>query len=188
MTMERRALGHFIAESPTHLVGYASVFNRLSEDLGGFREQISPSAFRRTVEDSEADVRALVNHDSTMVLGRRISGTLELSTDEHGLKIKILMPQTTYARDLTELVRRGDVSQMSFGIIVQPGGDNWGIRDGQRVRTVTDVQLLEVSVVSVPAYPDTTVALRSRDSWDGRRARQSRERVIRLLNISRSFQ
>ena len=174
--MERRALGSFTADAG-QLVGYASVFNSLSENLGGFREQIAQMAFRRTLEDEGADVRALVNHDSSMVLGRRSNGTLELGTDDRGLKVRISVPDTTYGRDLLELVRRGDISQMSFGFMVNPGGDHWDTRDGERIRTVTDLSLVEVSVVAIPAYTDTTVAIRSRDGWD----QANRVRRLKLL-------
>lgn len=163
--MERRALGSFTADAAGELIGYASLFDTLSENLGGFREKIDRAAFRRTLEDDTADVRALMNHDTAMVLGRRQNGTLKLSTDDRGLKVAISVPDTSYGRDLVELVRRGDVSQMSFGFVVHPGGDHWTTRDGERIRTVTDLQLVEVSVVAIPAYTDTTVALRSRDGW-----------------------
>lgn len=162
--MERRSVGSFTADAG-QLVGYASVFDSLSENLGGFREKIDRSAFRRTLEDEAADVRALVNHDTAMVLGRRANGTLKLFTDDRGLKVGIAVPDTSYGRDLLELVRRGDVSQMSFGFVVAPNGDHWTTRDGERIRTVTDLQLVEVSVVAIPAYTDTSIALRSRDGW-----------------------
>lgn len=174
--MERRALGTFTADAG-QLVGYASVFNSLSENLGGFREQIAPSAFKRTLEDETADVRALVNHDSSMVLGRRANGTLDLATDERGLNVKIKVPETSYGRDLLELVRRGDISQMSFGFFVNPGGDHWDTRDGERIRTVTDLSLVEVSVVAIPAYADTSIAIRSRDGWD----QANRIRLLKLM-------
>jgi len=144
------------------LVGYAAVFGPLSEDLGGFRERVAPEAFNRSLED-DTDIRALVDHDTAKVLGRTSSGTLKLSTDERGLKVEIDLPNTTYANDLRALLERGDVSQMSFAFLVEPNGEKWEGRDesGMRIRILTDVQLIEVSVVTIPAYPDTVAALRS---------------------------
>lgn len=168
--MERRLLST-VASDAGRLTGYASVYNSLSEDLGGFRERISPAAFTRTLDDTSADVRALVNHDSSLVLGRRSAGTLRLSTDKNGLGVEIYPPDTSYARDLRMLIERGDVNQMSFGFIVR--ADEWTIEETVRVRTVTDVELIEVSVVTIPAYPDTTVAIRSRDQWSASQLRLS---------------
>jgi HK97 family phage prohead protease len=168
------------------LVGYASVFGPLSEDLGGFRERIAPGAFNRTLQNKSSDVRALVNHDSTMVLGRRQNDTLQLSVDSTGLKVTINPPSTSYAADLMELVKRGDVSQMSFGFIVTPGGESWGVEDGVKIRTVSDLELLEVSVVSIPAYPDTTVAVRGLGLWESdilQKRLQNRGTRITLLHL-----
>jgi HK97 family phage prohead protease len=168
------------------LVGYASVFGPLSEDLGGFRERIAPGAFNRTLHNKSSDVRALVNHDSTMVLGRRQNDTLQLSVDSTGLKVTINPPSTSYAADLMELVKRGDVSQMSFGFIVTPGGESWNVEDGVKIRTVSDLELLEVSVVSIPAYPDTTVAVRGLGLWESDRLQkrlQNRGNRITLLHL-----
>lgn len=144
------------------LVGYAAVFGPLSEDLGGFRERVAPGAFDASLED-DTDIRALVDHDTSKVIGRRSSGTLRVATDERGLRVEIDLPNTTYANDLRELMSRGDVSQMSFAFLVQPDGEKWEGRDenGVRIRTLTNVQLIEVSVVTIPAYPDTVAALRS---------------------------
>jgi uncharacterized protein len=144
------------------LVGYAAVFGPLSEDLGGFRERVAPGAFDASLAD-DTDIRALVDHDTSKVIGRRSSGTLRVATDERGLRVEIDLPNTTYANDLRELMARGDVSQMSFAFLVQPDGEKWEGRDesGVRIRTLTNVQLIEVSVVTIPAYPDTVAALRS---------------------------
>jgi HK97 family phage prohead protease len=161
------------------IFGYAAVYGPLSEDLGGFRERVAPSAFSRIVEDEQIDVRALVNHDTAQVLGRRAAGTLKIRSTEHGLRVEIDPPETNYANDLKILLKRGDVSQMSFGFFVRPGGETWGEEDGQRIRTLTDVELIEVSVVTIPAYPDTSAALRSLEGIDQRRL--SRERQLWLL-------
>lgn len=140
--------------------GYAAVFNSLSEDLGGFREQIAPGAFSETLSD---DVRALWNHDANFVLGRTTSGTLSLREDNHGLAIEIDPPDTQQARDLLVSIRRGDVSQMSFGFYTKD--DGWEKRDGENIRTLRKVELLDVSPVTYPAYQDTAVAVRSLDTW-----------------------
>lgn len=144
------------------IVGYAAVYNQLSEDLGGFRERILPGAFKRAL-GGEADVRALINHDEALVLGRTKSGTLRLRSTAKGLAVQIDPPQTGYARDLRESMSRGDVDGMSFAF--GKAKDEWGEEqiDGKpvTVRTVRDVDIYDVSVVTYPAYPQTEVALRS---------------------------
>ena len=146
------------ASGKPKISGYAAVFNSRSEDLGGFVEVIKPGAFARTLTDG-ADVRALVGHDSNQVIGRNKAGTLDVFEDDHGLKVEIDPPDTTVGRDIVESVRRGDIDSMSFGFIVET--DSWNTEDGQEVRTLEDVELLEVSVVAWPAYQDTEVAVRS---------------------------
>ncbi len=139
------------------LTGYAALFNTLSQDLGGFREKIARGAFTNSLE---GDVRALINHDSAKILGRTSAGTLSLREDSQGLAVEIEPPETSYARDLLESVRRGDITQMSFGFITRQ--DKWETQDGMQVRTLLEVKLLDVSPVTFPAYPDTSVALRRR--------------------------
>lgn len=147
-----------------HITGYAAVFNSLSEDLGGFREKIAPGAFARAIK--EDDVRALWNHNSDCVLGRKKSGTLRLSEDNHGLKIECDPPDAQWVRDLIASIDRGDIDQMSFGFIVRryPDGSRgcqWIVENGEDIRILTDVELFDVSPVTFPAYADTEVGLRS---------------------------
>lgn len=144
--------------------GHAAVFNQLSEDLGGFREQIAPGAFTEAIKTD--DVRALWNHNPDFVLARNMSGTLQLSEDTRGLAIEIDPPDTQWARDLLVSIKRGDVNQMSFGFSVRPNGQNWAKDDtGTVVRTLTRVRLFDVSPVTYPAYPQTDVAARCLRSW-----------------------
>jgi len=147
-------------DEPAKIAGHAAVFNQLSEDLGGFREKIQPGAFKEAVK---GDVRALVNHNSDKVLGRTKSGTLDLEEDDKGLAFELVLPDTQPARDLTASMERGDVDQMSFGFRTLE--DKWETKDGEDVRTLVKVELFEVSPVTFPAYPQTDVALRSRDAW-----------------------
>lgn len=159
--LERRSLGgelRMLGEDSRRLRGYAIVFHRLSVDLGGFRERILPDAVARTLRDG-ADVRALVDHDSSKVIGRTRAGTLRLDADGHGLRVDIDPPDTTVARDLLESVRRGDITGMSFAF--KTLDDTWDHEDGETIREVRDMEIYEVSVVSFPAYPDTSVAQRS---------------------------
>ena len=161
---ERRFSGESRMEMSTDrkLRGTAIVFNSLSVNLGGFREIITPDAVERTLREG-LDVRALVDHDTGKVIGRVKAGTLALRKDRHGLRVEIDPPNTSYARDLMESVERGDISGMSFGFRVPPGGDEWRDEDGGMVRYVRDMTVSEVSVVSFPAYEqtDVNVALRS---------------------------
>lgn len=138
--------------------GYAAVFNELSLDLGGWRERVAPGAFARSVADN--DVRALWDHDSKYVLGRNRAGTLTLEEDERGLGVEILPPGTEWAGDLLKSMKRGDVNQMSFGFYVRQ--DEWIEEDGVLVRVLRDVDLFDVSVVTFPAYTQTSAEARKR--------------------------
>jgi HK97 family phage prohead protease len=148
-------------DGPRKIIGYAAIFNSLSEDLGGFREKIAPGCFARACK--EADVRALMNHDSNYVIARTKSGTLRLSEDAHGLKIECDPPESQWVKDMMASIDRGDIDQMSFGF--RTLSDEWNLVDGESVRTLLDVELFDVSVVAFPAYPDTTVGLRSLEIW-----------------------
>lgn len=141
------------------ITGYASVFNSLSQDLGGFKEQIKPGAFRNSLKNSEHDVRALVEHDGNKMLARTKSGTLKVWEDKKGLRVEIDPANTSYARDLVEQIQRGDVDSYSFGF--QVIDDSFEKKNGQLIRTVNEVDVFEVSVVSNPAYLATELSLRS---------------------------
>ncbi len=90
------------------LSGYAAVFNKWSEDLGGFREMIKPGAFKKTI--AEADIRACINHDPNLILGRNKAGTLTLSENNLGLKYEVPLSEQSYARDLVINVGKGNIS------------------------------------------------------------------------------
>nr|WP_012816578.1 HK97 family phage prohead protease [Staphylococcus aureus]ACZ58997.1 prohead protease [Staphylococcus aureus] len=137
--------------------GYALRFNTLSNDLGGFVETISPEALK---EADLSDVRCLIDHDSSKVLGRTTSETLELKIDEEGLYFRTQLPNTTYAKDLYENIRLGNINQCSFGFILDENGDEFEKReDGLFKRTLRKIKsLFDVSIVTYPAYNDTDVA------------------------------
>lgn len=159
--------------------GHAAVFNSLSEDLGGFREQISPGAFGDAI--GRDDIRALFNHNPDFVLGRNKSGTLRLSEDRTGLAVEIDPPDTQVARDLAVSIERGDINQMSFGFRVDRDGQEFEDREGQIIRTLTRVALFDVSPVTYPAYPATDVAVRSMDAW-----LKERQEIIEAENVDAS--
>jgi len=141
------------------VTGYAALFNSRSVDFGGWYEIISPSAFTATLADSP-DVLALRDHDPSILLGRTLSGTLTLSVDSVGLKFDLTLPDTTQAADLAESMSRKDIDSCSFGFTTD--NDVWTEDgEGNTVRTLIAVTLYEISIVSFPAYPDTSASLRS---------------------------
>lgn len=167
-----------MAAEGSKLVGYPAVFNRRSVKLWDFYEVIKPGAFKRTIANG-ADVRALLNHDPNFVFGRTKSGTLLLAEDATGLSADINPPDAQWARDRVESVRRGDVDQMSFAFRAMPGGESWRMEGNDLVRELTDVELFDVSVVTYPAYPETTVAVRSIDVGGGGSAQKRSIFVMR---------
>lgn len=139
------------------IVGYAAVFGEWSQDLGGFVETILPGFFAPTLDQ---DVRALWQHDPLYVLGRTTNETLALEEDDRGLRVRIVPPESGWARDAVVSLRRGDVSQMSFAFAVER--ELWEpVQNGLSQRTlVTARALYDVSPVTFPAYPQTSVAVR----------------------------
>ena len=152
MAVEKRA--------DTVIAGYAAVFGGEADIGGSFREVIAPGAFTETLKT--ADVRAYFDHDRGRVLGRTSAGTLRLKEDAKGLAVEIDLPDTTDGRDVKTLLERGDIDGMSFGFVVTH--DEWDETSDPPMRTIHAVSLREVSVVSEPAYGDTSVALRSLDA------------------------
>lgn len=144
---------------PARIVGHAAVFDQLSDDLGGFREQIKPGAFSKTLQ--KADIRALWQHDVNYVLGRRKNNTLRVWEDAEGLAFEILPPNTQWASDVLVTLQRGDVDQMSFGF--RTIRDRWEQDEEDNVtRTLIEVELFDISPVTFPAYPQTSAEARSR--------------------------
>jgi HK97 family phage prohead protease len=156
--------------------GYAAVFDSPSEPLP-FIETIAPGAFRSSLQ-SRNQVKMFVNHDSNMVLASTRSGSLRLAEDSKGLFAEADLPNTTYARDLAVMMRRGDVTSMSFGFSVPNGGDQWA--DGA-TRRLNTVRLHEVSAVTgFPAYEGTSAQLRSIDVLAERTALNADDLAVAL--------
>ena len=136
------------------LVGYAAVYGVESEDLGGFTETIAPGAFRNVLN---SDVRCLLNHDPSEVLGRTKSGTLRLIDEQRGLRFECDLPDSPLGENVREAVRRGDIDGASFRFTVDK--DSW---QGD-LRTVESVkELKDVTVATFGAYPAASVELRTR--------------------------
>lgn len=138
--------------------GYAAVFNTQT-DLGYVRESIAPGAFKDAIAEKQ-DVRCLFNHQPDHVLGRTKSGTLSLEEDNTGLKFRCDMPDTQMGKDVHSMIKRGDVDQCSFGFIVRDEEVNYDNAD-YVVRTIKKCDLFDVSPVTFPAYPTTSVEARS---------------------------
>jgi len=173
------------AEGDDELVieGYFSVFGRETELWPGAFEEIAPGAFDNTLSN---DIRALINHETRLVLGRTKAGTLELRADSYGLwgRIKI-NPNDTDAMNLYERVKRGDVDQCSFGFNIVREDTEWR-EDGSVKWTIREVDLHEVSVVTFPAYEDTGVQARKQqvEEHRARLLETRRQKIIeRVRNI-----
>ena len=156
--------------------GYFAVFNTETELWPGAFEQIAPTAFDNSVS---GDVRALINHDTTLVIGRTTNNTLELKTDSRGLWGRVrINPKDSDAMNIHARVERGDVTQCSFGFY--PKAEETEILDDGSIRwTLTDVDLFEVSCCTFPAYKETSIQARQRDA-DSIRARKLDEWKVRM--------
>jgi HK97 family phage prohead protease len=165
MTKELRSFGkpiEFRAEDGKAPVveGYAAVFNSPT-DLGGFREVVLPGAFKDSLANG-ADVRLLLNHEG-LPLARTKSGTLQVKEDAHGLFFRAeLDPSDPDVAAIVPKLKRGDLDQCSFAFATVT--DNWQMVDGVQLRQLVAVELYDTSLVTYPAYGDTSVALRSRDA------------------------
>lgn len=147
------------------IVGYAAVFDSPT-DLGWFTESVARGAFTDTIKND--DVRALVDHDPSRIIGRTSAGTLALSEDKKGLHMEITPADTTVGRDILESVARGDVDGASFSFDVleekwerSDKDDDDGEGRSKEHRTLLRVKLYDVGPVSFPAYDDTVVSTRS---------------------------
>ncbi len=159
--------------------GYAAVFNSPTLLWEGLQETIAPGAFSRALGNS--DIRCLFDHDWSKVLGRTKSGTLRLEEDDHGLRFEVELPNTTVASDLTASMARGDINQCSFGFV--PTEETWDYNSDPVQRTITEVELFEVSIVSLPAYQDTEAAL-SRSKQDVQQDIKTRKALIKKINTA----
>jgi len=158
--------------------GYAVVFDSPTNIGGYFIETIAKGAFTETLRS--ADVIALYHHDRARVIGRSSIGTLRLAEDDRGLSVEIDLPETTDGQDLYVLIKRGDVSGMSFGFCTTK--EEWDETGDLPKRTVLQVELYEVTVTAFPAYSDTEIAMRSLES--ARAERREHNKVAASIRIS----
>ncbi|MCV7068329.1 HK97 family phage prohead protease [Mycolicibacterium farcinogenes] len=162
------------------LIGHAGRVRSCAE-VPGHLEALHRSAFDAVRKDAGTDVRALFNHDPSKLLGRQSSGTLRWSVDSTGLPFECDLPDTSVGRDVRELAQRGDLNGASFGFL--PGADAWSrTQDGRQLRTHTSVsRLVDVSIVTFPAYTGTSVMLRSLDRIPLNRPAMTESRASQLI-------
>jgi HK97 family phage prohead protease len=135
--------------------GYGAIYDAESSDLGYFREVYKAGCFTESLSN---DIRALVDHDPSKIIGRTASKSLSLYDEPIGLKVEIAPANTQSGRDITESVRRGDVDGMSLGFYVLD--DKWSMKNGMPFRELLKVDLFDVSIVTFPAYESTTAYVR----------------------------
>ncbi|HDN3486758.1 TPA: HK97 family phage prohead protease [Staphylococcus aureus] len=173
-------------EKGMFIEGYALKFDTWSENLGGFKETIT----KRALENTDlSDVRCLVDHLPSQIIGRTTAGTLKLDIDDTGLKYRCRLPNTTFARDLYENMKLGNINQCSFGFMLNENGDEirFDKDDGIYKRTLTSIsKLTDVSVVTYPAYKDTDVkpALRSIENIEHEQRKKVLEIKLRKHEIA----
>jgi HK97 family phage prohead protease len=151
------------------LVGWAAIWNSRSVDLGGFKEIVRPNCFKDSLAEG-ADVRALIDHDVRLIIGRNKAATLVVGEDERGLRFEINPPDTQVARDLVENVRAGNITGASFAFRVRPGGERWDMQTNPPTRELLAVDLFDVSPCAMPAYLRTEVDVRSLRTAEGNTA------------------
>jgi HK97 family phage prohead protease len=146
------------------LTGYSILWGVLSQPLSKrgdfFQERIQRGSTLKSLKDN--DIFMLYSHDVADLLGRTSSETLQLNEDAMGLRFSLNVPDTNLGRDVVELCRRGDLKGMSFGFFIPKDGEQWTYENGERIRTVTQMFLHEISVVANPAYPTTSVQARTK--------------------------
>lgn len=160
--------------------GYFAVFDSIYQISPNMSESIAQGAFDNTLS---GDIRALINHDTTLVLGRTKAGTLQLRTDTHGLWGHIdINPNDTDAMNLYNRVQRGDVDQCSFGFDILNEETDYR-EDGSIHWTIKEVELYEVSPCTFPAYEETSIAARAkeRDEIIKRRNEAWKEKMLKKL-------
>ena len=174
------------------VVGYGSVFNSRSENLGGFYEYISPEAItNETIENS--DVRALINHDPNLILARSKNGkgNLKLSVNERGLRYEYEMPDLSYARDLSTNLKNGNITQSSFAFTIASNGETWETdEEGRDIRTITKIdRLYDISSVTYPAYAeassDLVVAQRSLSVYKENKEKEEEENDLVMRSLAK---
>ena len=158
--------------------GYASTYDTWY-NCGWYQERIAKGAFDKCIAGS--DVRALINHDPNLIIGRKKANTLMVSTDDHGLRYVINPPDTSYAKDLVVSMKRGDIDQSSFAFTVNSAGEQWEMdSDGVYKRTIKEVSYLyDVSPVTYPANADTNVYARSKDEIEAQLKKPDVDKLIR---------
>ena len=138
------------------IAGHAVVFNSWSQDLGDFIETVRAGAFTESLA-AGAEVKCLVDHQSNLILGRTGAGTLRLREDSIGLKFECDVANTGAGRDAVESIGRHDLHQCSFAFSVRDGGERWYLDDDGGVRReLTNLSLMDTSIVTYPAYRTTT--------------------------------
>jgi uncharacterized protein len=174
LTVEKRD------NEPAKLCGYAIVYDSLSEDMG-YREKIKPNAVTNLDDKS---IMAYGFHNREKPLGSVKNGTLRLEDTPTGVYVEILPPDNSYGKDIVESVRRGDLDSMSFRFKCL--SDSWAIENGENIRTLNSIEIGEVSIVSEPAYQDTSIALRSFDKFimgQDKKETDNRARMLKLVEV-----
>lgn len=165
-------------EEMPEIQGLAAVFDQEISLYGLFREKIAPGAFQRALEERQ-DVRALIDHDWTLVLARTKAGNLTLRETGKGLESRFTPPATTRAQDLVKDMEAGNIDQMSIGFI--PRRVIWEEEDGKLdLRVIEDADLFDVSVVTFPAYDQTnaTVKKSAENVMESRMRHMDIEKII----------
>ena len=188
------------ADGRPQIVGMAPPWNRWSVDLGGFKERFMPGAFRKWLDRSpsdprgKADVVAKFNHNDSQVLGRTINGTLDIQETDKGLMFRATPPaDTPTTAEVVPLIRDGYVYGSSFAFsLVDTRGEQWDEDPaGNVTRTITEAALFDVSPVTHPAYPNSSVGLRSLSAWKAARGlvqhRTDGRGLVISLDYDRTF-